>query len=159
MDVSEGFAKLFHLGPTGSQSPWSAIPCLAEGPWGIQGIPWGWPQRNASDPSASPWCALWSFQQTESTCWQEAAVQFSFCSEDVSFAGCIRRPMLARGNKAAGLDLIASLSICGNVNQLSGYSFLSLEARMPCRSPPPDPRLRIRYITKNPSIFKPVFKA
>ena len=39
----------------------------------------------------------------------------------------IRRPLLARGTKAAGLGLIAFLTISGHAFQLSGYAFMSLE--------------------------------
>ena len=33
------------------------------------------------------------------------------------------------------------------------------KAQIGTRSPPPDPRLRIRYMIKNPFIYKPVFEA
>ena len=71
----------------------------------------------------------------------------------------IRRPLLARGTKAAGMGLIRFLTIGGHAFQLSGYAFISLEAQIGRWSPAPDQGLRIRYITKNPSIFNSVFKA
>ena len=39
----------------------------------------------------------------------------------------IRRPLLARGTKAACLGTIAFLTISGHAFQLSGYAFISLE--------------------------------
>ena len=39
----------------------------------------------------------------------------------------IRRPLLARGTKAAWLGLVTFLTISGHDNQLSGYPFMSLE--------------------------------
>ena len=43
--------------------------------------------------------------------------------------------------------------------QLPGYAFIFKRAQIGTRSPPPDPRLRIRYMIKNPFIYKPVFEA
>ena len=40
----------------------------------------------------------------------------------------IRRPLLAKGTKAAWLGLTAFLTISGHANQLSGYAFISLES-------------------------------
>ena len=60
------------------------------------------------------------------------------------FSRVIRRPLLARGTKAAGLDLLASLSISGHANQLSSYAFMSLKGPNAvlitlARSPAQDP--------------------
>ena len=39
----------------------------------------------------------------------------------------IRRPLLARGTKAAGFGLVRFFTISGHAFQLSGYAFISLE--------------------------------
>ena len=61
--------------------------------------------------------------------------------------------LLARGTKAAGVGVARFLTIGGHASEAM---LLGLErAHVPCRSPPPDPGLRIRYITKNRFISVP----
>ena len=71
----------------------------------------------------------------------------------------IRRPLLAKGIKAAGLEVVVFLTIGGHAFQLSGYAFIALEGSNTPRSAPPDPILRIRFHHQNPSVLKSVFKA
>ena len=70
----------------------------------------------------------------------------------------IRWPPLG-GVKAAGLDLIAFFTISSHCYSAIRVCFCVSRAQIPGRFPPPDTWLRIRYITKNPFVFKPVFKA
>ena len=71
----------------------------------------------------------------------------------------IRRPLLAKGTKAAGLGIVLFLTISGHAFEPLGYAFVFRGTKIPRRSPPPDPELRIHYITKNRFIFESVFKA
>ena len=72
----------------------------------------------------------------------------------------IRRPLLARGTKAAGFGLDPFLSI-------SSYCFSSYQAILLClkraqkppRSASPNHSPRIWFHRKNPSVFKSVFNA
>ena len=65
-------------------------------------------------------------------------------SESIKTDFEIRRPLLARGTKAACLGLIGFLTTSGHANQLSGYAFMCLEGANrweipPASSSPQDP--------------------
>ena len=71
----------------------------------------------------------------------------------------IRRPLLARGTKAAWLGIVRFSTIMGHAFSYKAMLLSVLRAQIGGGSALPDPELRIRYITKNPSIYKFVFKA
>ena len=70
----------------------------------------------------------------------------------------ICRPLLARGTKAEGLGLVRFLTVSGHAFSYKAMLLSILRAQIGTRSPSPDPGLWICCITKNPSIFKSVFK-
>ena len=70
----------------------------------------------------------------------------------------IRRPLLARDTKAVGMGLVRFLTIIGHAFSYKAMLSSVLRAQIGGRFAPPDPELEIRFITKNPSHFKLVFK-
>ena len=82
----------------------------------------------------------------------------------------IRRPLLARGTKAACLGTVAFLTISGHANQLSGYAFISLEGSnrdqiRPASSRSQDPFASVKiilfskYVSKAQKMRKAVRKS
>ena len=86
--------------------------------------------------------------------WERLLKNFHF----TNFAGNIRRPLLARGIKAAGLGIVRFLTINGHAFSYKAMLLTVFRTQIGSRLPAADPGLEIRFSIQNPSDFEIVFK-